>query len=204
MSAYSLSVMIYGEQGQPSRAIWLMQGRHLVGPALCGVMTLPAFGRNGLVAVPPFRREAGRTKTKTLSAGVCSLDGPATTGGSQASQWSLTVANRQGTRLRSCPTGGTANAQVGCRRTGQITDVGADGTGGHVSPPMPGMRPVASLFRSPIILETTTAANPAASRSRRNRFTMLTTLPRVRADFPTDRARTETAPATKPAPNDRP
>jgi hypothetical protein len=43
---------------------------------LCGVITLPAFGRNGLVTVPPIRRKAGKTKTKTLSAGVCSLDRP--------------------------------------------------------------------------------------------------------------------------------
>ncbi|HEY1467232.1 MAG TPA: hypothetical protein VGF11_09255, partial [Acidimicrobiales bacterium] len=54
----------------------------------------------------------------------------------------------------------------------QTTDVGADGTGGQVSPPMPGMNPAAFLFRSPITLETTTAANPPTRSRSKSRFTM--------------------------------
>lgn len=60
---------------------------------------------------------------------------------------------------------------VGGSRRGQTTGVGADGTGGQVSPPMPGMNPAAFLFRSPITLETTTAASPPTRRSK-SRFTM--------------------------------
>jgi hypothetical protein len=50
--------------------------------------------------------------------------------------------------------------------------VGADGTGGQVSPPIPGMKPAALLFRSPITLETTTAASPPTRRRSKSRFTM--------------------------------
>src|SRR5882724_12191360 len=53
-----------------------------------------------------------------------------------------------------------------------MTDVGADGTGGQVSPPIPGMRPVAFRSRSPITLETTATATPPTIKRSKSRFTI--------------------------------
>jgi hypothetical protein len=91
--------------------------------------------------------------------------------GSRATKRSL---DRQSPRGVGSPTDGVAKPDlvVGGSRRCQITDVGAEGTGGQVSPPMPGMRPIAFLFRSPITLETATAASPATSRRSKSRFTM--------------------------------